>query len=571
MKREKGLNVKGIIVKTLFICASVYLWLFICLVLTFIILASTNSFAEDRSKKESWINKYGEIKESVLSTRAHEVFNRVLAAADRRAGIEPTLYIIKYDGVPLAQSLADGSVILTGKALEFCYKNRRPDEGDSKLAFVIGHELAHQFNGDFWHYKFLSTARDDKDSLQAFQDIKELAKNPEMLLAKELQADQYGIIYATLAGYNSNEIALRDKNFFLEWAERGMPSDHLKDSLLLVSQKRATAVAMRLKEVSNRILLFQLGVISYHIGRYDDATNLFERFASYFPGREVYSNIGTIYLKMAYDKFLSARTPGSFPFTLSFGIDVKTRAETINVSRGFTEGKYRKYKQFVKTAIENLKKAMEYDPFYQEAKNNLGCSYILENKYYAAVSVLEEALKLAPDNKRVQNNLAVAYILLGQEIGSSNLTAKAKKMLMAAKEEDYIAKSNWEALRLMNSKSNNIPLTYNVFEEPSHDFIIEFNPSIELKPGTMVSHENYLSMVEEISTAEKQVMRVLKGQEGKIFLLTRDSWVRLVLYKEPSGLKTDIKGGDKIEVYISSRGKKGVILSKIKAPDYFEF
>lgn len=188
--------------------------LLILLIMSAVLLladTTSDSFAEDRSKKEFWINKYGEIKESAFSIRAHEVFRRVLAAADRRGGVEPTLYIINFDGVPWAQSLADGSIILSRKGLEFCYKNHAPNEGDSRLAFVIGHELAHQFNGDFWHYKFLRTAEDDKNSLQAFQDIKELAKKPEMLLAKELQADQYGVIYATLAGYKSDKIVLKDR------------------------------------------------------------------------------------------------------------------------------------------------------------------------------------------------------------------------------------------------------------------------------------------------------------------------------------------------------------------------
>ncbi len=178
------MKIKEIISKNLLKSCSICAHL--CLI---IIFSSTNSFAEDRGKKEFWINKYGEIKESAFSIRAQEVFNGILAAADRRVGVEPVLHIIGYDGVPWAQSLADGSIILSKNGLEFCYKNQNSEEGDARLAFVIGHELAHQFNGDFWHYRFLRTAEDDKGSKQAFQDIKELAKKPEMFLAKELQAD----------------------------------------------------------------------------------------------------------------------------------------------------------------------------------------------------------------------------------------------------------------------------------------------------------------------------------------------------------------------------------------------
>lgn len=547
------------------------LWLNICVIVATIIFSSPNSFAEDRDKKEFWINKYGEIKESALSIRTYEVFKRILSAADRRVGIEPALYIINFDGVPWAQSLADGSIILTKNGLDFCYKNRSLEGGDARLAFVIGHELAHQFNGDFWHYKFLRTAEDDKNSMEAFQSIRELAKDPDMLLAKEIQADQYGIIYAALAGYKSDEIISKDKNFFLEWAEKESAYTYSQNIHLLL-KKRTSAVSMRLKEVADRIVLFQLGVISYHIGHFDDGLSLFSRFASYFPGREVYSNIGTIYLRVAYEKFLLSRTPESFPFLLSFGFDIKTRAEAIDISRsGFTEDKYIEYKKSIKIAIENLKKATEYDPFYQEAKNNLGCAYILENKYYDAISTLEEALKLAPNDRKVRNNLAVGYILLGQKIGSRDLTAKAEEILITAKEEDSVAKSNWDAFRFMEGKTKDIPLTSNFSDEQQRNFIINFNPFFELKPGMKISHKSLLSIIEEISDTEKEVIKVLRGQHGKIFLLTRNNRIRLVLYKEPQGLKTNIKGGERIEVYLSSRGKNGVILSKNKSPDYFEF
>lgn len=543
----------------------------LCSIFILILLPTPDSLASDRGKKEFWINKYGEIKESAVSIRAQEVFNRVLAAADKRVGIEPALYIIKYDGVPWAQSLADGSIILTKKGLEFCYKNQSLDEGNARLAFVIGHELAHQFNGDFWEYRFLRTAEESKNGMQAFQDIKELAKNREMLLAKELQADQYGIIYSALAGYKTDAIVSKDENFFHEWAEKENPQIYSQIDLLQLPRKRATAVAMRLKEVADRIALFHLGVISYHISRYDDALSLFNRFASYFPGREVYSNIGTIYLRKAYEKFLLSRTPDSFPFLLSFGIDIKTRAETIKISRGFTEERYREFKRLIKIANENLKKAIEYDPFYQEAKNSLGCVYILENKYYDAVSILEEALKSSPDNRKIQNNLAIAYILLGQEIGSNDLIEKAKIILMAVKEEDYIAENNREALSLVAGKSSNIPLTSSLSKEPSEDFTIKFTPPPKFKPGVKVSNEDKLSLVEEVSDKSHGVLKVLKVQNGKLFLLTKDNIIRLILYKEPSGMKTDMKGNEKIGIYVSRAGKNGVILSKNNSPDYFEF
>jgi tetratricopeptide (TPR) repeat protein len=541
----------------------------ITIILVVSLIFSAYSFADNSGRKDYWLNKYGEVRKGSLVSRAQEVFNRVLAAADRRVGIEPALYIINYGGTPWAQSLADGSVMLTKNALEFCYKSKNPEKGDERLAFVIGHELAHQFNGDFWHYKFLSTAQKDKEGQLAFQDIKELAKNPDNLLSKEIQADQYGIIYAALAGYRADEIISKDHNFFLEWLQKSDPSLYSSKGIISLSEKRARAVTMRLKEVSDRTILFQLGVISYYIGRYDDALNLFERFASYFPGREVYTNIGTIYLQIAYEKYLQSRTPESFPYSLSFGIDIRTRADSMPVARGFSEDKFREYKKAVQTAIGYLKKATEYDPFYREARNNLGCSYIIDSKYYDAVSMLEEGLKLSPGNKGIQNNLAIAYIMLGQELGSDNLLEKAEKILLSVKDGEPAARSNWNVLQRKKQRDNDVSSDTNQLDPFLHEAVIDFKPSLKLRYGE-TPRRNDLIILEEISTEGKELMKILKVQKNRIFILTKNEKVRLVLYKEPSRLNTDIKGGDGT-VYMSTKGKNGIIVSRNKKQDYFEF
>ncbi|RJR15909.1 MAG: hypothetical protein C4581_11185 [Nitrospiraceae bacterium] len=544
-------------------------FLFIAIFMAF---ASSGAFAEDRGRKEFWINKYGITKEYRYTARAYAVFERVLAAADRRTGIEPALYIVDYDKTPWAQALADGSIILSRKGLEFCYSRQAPEDGDSRLAFVIGHELAHQFNGDFWHYKFLRTAEDSDDNIRAFQDIKELAKSTDMLLAKELQADQYGIIFATMAGYNSDRIIAGDRNFFLEWAEKETPSGRLTENLRSLSSKRAKAVSMRLQEVSDRIVLFDMGVISYHLGRFDESLVLFKRFASFFPGREVYTNVGTIYLQMAYNKFRMARSPESFPYALSFGIEKRTRAESIDIaSKGFTETGYREYNELLHIATDNLKKAIEYDPFYHEAKNNLGCAYIMENRYYDAVSVLEDALKSAPDSAKIQNNLGVAYIMLGQSVGSKGLLEKAEKMLLAARTRDRKAGSNFTSYQRMFTDLNSGPESDSPIDDPFDDINIEFKSSPKYKPEMSVSPGYGLSLLEVISDRGDSDLKVLKKVRENIFILAMGDRIRLVLYKEPSQLITNIKGGEQRSVYVSGTGRNGVVISVNTSPDYFEF
>ncbi|MEW6602575.1 MAG: hypothetical protein AB1499_16500, partial [Nitrospirota bacterium] len=401
---------------------------------------------------------------------------------------------------------------------------------------------------------------------------KELAKSSDMLMAKELQADQYGIIFSTLAGYDSDKIVTRDRNFFIEWAEKETPSGRRNENLRAFSSRRAKAVTMRLEEVSERIVLFEMGVISYHLGRYDESLQLFKRFASFFPGREVYTNIGTIYLQKAYDKFRSARSPESFPFVLSFGIEKRTRAESINIAaQGFTEAGYREYNDLLRIATDNLKKAIEYDPYYYEAKNNLGCAYIIENKYYDSVSILEEALKSAPDSTKIQNNLGVAYVMLGQSIGSKDLLGKAEKILSSIREQDRGARSNYNSFERMYKDYGGSPRIYDQTDDPVEDVSIEFRSSSKYKPGMSVARGDGLPVVEVISDRGNSELRILKNYDGNMFILAAGGKIRLVLYKKTSDIITNIKGGEHPGIYVSGRGKKGAVLSAGRSPDYFEF
>ncbi len=543
------------------------------ILLTYVLvsLVCSGASAEDMGKKEYWINKYGEVKTGNLYQREHNIYNNLLSAADRRIGVEPSLYIIKHDGAPWAQSLADGSIILTNNALKFCYEGRSVENGDSRLAFVIGHEIAHQLNGDFWQYKFLNTKTGDKESSVAFQDIRELAKNPDLLLSKELQADQYGIIYATLAGYKSAEIITEDENFFFDWSKRSNPDLNASSGMASLSEKRLMSVRMRLKEVSDRIVLFKMGVMNYYMGRLGDAISLLSRYASYFPGREVYSNLGSIYLRQAYEHFLQSRTPESFPFALAFGIDSKTRAETIPVARGYSEEKYREYKKLLIPAIEDLKKAVEYDPFYSEAKNNLGCAYIIDNRYYDAAAVLEDALKLSPENSKIRNNVAVVYIMIGLEMGSDALLEKAESILAAAKEADNIAAINLNALNRMLQKNVDSTLGAAPLKDEQPDFSIEFPRSVRIKPGSVITKDNNYDLVEEISVTKKESLKVYKARKPQIFLLTKNNRICLVNYEYPSEIKTNIKDIGNSGVHISATGRNGVVVSKNGITDYFEF
>jgi tetratricopeptide (TPR) repeat protein len=526
---------------------------------------------EDRSRKDFWVGRYGEIREGPLAVRCREVFTRVLASADKRAGVEPSFHVIAYGGGPWAQTLSDGSILLTLNAVEFCYRNQPPEKGDARLAFVIGHELAHHFNGDFWEYRFLRSAKNEKGGKREFQDVRTVAKTPEVQLVRELQADQYGVVYASLAGYDSDIVISEDKSFFRQWAEKTLPEKGIRKELATTLDQREKAVYLRLKEISEKVSLFKLGVVSARVGRPDDALLLFRRFAADFPGREVYGNIGAVLLGRAYDRFLASRAPESFPFVLSFGVESSTRAELIDVGRRFSEEKYRDFKRNLGEAVENLEKSIGYDPFYAGARNSLGCARILEKKYYDAVSALEQAQKLSPGNARIEGNLAVASILLGQELGSEALFVRAESILKPLSSRNDAARTNWAAYRRSRGKQ--------VDGEGAPGFIVE-DPRLtiqpphvyrkEFQPGKKLPANHSMTVVDE--TVEGGVTtRVYTDATRKVVLLVRNGSIRLVMYREPPRLPPGAVAGGMGDVFVSRQGKNGCFLSDQRPMSYFEF
>jgi tetratricopeptide (TPR) repeat protein len=64
----------------------------------------------------------------------------------------------------------------------------------------------------------------------------------------------------------------------------------------------------------------------------------------------------------------------------------------------------------VRGSLQHLLKAVEIDPEYMEAHNNLGSRYLMLQEYDLAISAFRRALELDPSAAMVQLNLAVALM-----------------------------------------------------------------------------------------------------------------------------------------------------------------
>src|SRR5262245_16396523 len=197
--------------------------------------AAAAAQSREQEHVEYWRKNYQELRptEDARAATAYTIFQRLVQVAGTRPGVVPRLLIIVRDpwDIVLPIALPDGSIVLSKRVLDVCYQV--PAQGEDRLAFVLGHEIAHLLNNDLWHISFFT----HKPSMppEVF---------PAHVVASELRADEQGILYAAMAGFHTHAIVTLDPHvdFFVEWGralERigGVPVNQMRPT----PQERAEA------------------------------------------------------------------------------------------------------------------------------------------------------------------------------------------------------------------------------------------------------------------------------------------------------------------------------------------
>ncbi len=392
--------------------------------------------AQDATPADSagwWIRNYGllTIQEEPLVGRAEQVFGRVVAAADKKGNRLPSLVVIRGDGDPHAVALPDGSIVMSAGGLRLCYRDVPPVDGDARLAFLLGHELAHLSKDDFWHrsaFMALQKYPGTEDRRQLLEELLGQAGGAaasgesirSVVRVKELQADSYGLVYMTIAGYDPAVILGGGQSFFEQWV-RQLPHAAADGGEHPSPMDRAVFLRSQMVQVVEELDLFHFGVRLAQLGRYEDAVRLLERFSHRFPGREVFNNLGFCYYELARQAPAFQSHADSLRFKLPAVLDPYTPAGRYELRR--QEGpEYRQDPLFrgrLDQAIRCLREAADRDPFYVPARVNLASAFVLKGEYARALAAAEDASKLDPADASAGVAKAVALYLLGDNSGLS--------------------------------------------------------------------------------------------------------------------------------------------------------
>ncbi|MCP4699166.1 MAG: hypothetical protein GY862_20285 [Gammaproteobacteria bacterium] len=347
--------------------------------------------------------------------RTYKVFEKVRAAADKKLNRLPRLAIVRHSSDSGAVALPDDYIVLSSQTVKICYKGVSPQHGDARIAFILGHELAHLGNNDFWHKDFFNAIKNETGLRALLRDYRD-----EDGKEKEINADDQGFLYAAMAGFAVDKL-LGEKagkeSFFHYWQQQTAAS---ADDRYPTPAERAEVLRVRLKALLPKIKFFDFGVRLSHFEHCEDALYFFEEFLKIFRGREVYNNMGFCHLQLARKELGSE----AYVYWMPLLLDTATRAGSLSLPVARTlrgaanaRGPANIVDDYLMQAQSSLEIAVKLDPGYVPAWINLAVTgfYRGDIHIYEARAAVEKARQLAPDDLEIQALRALILYEEGRE------------------------------------------------------------------------------------------------------------------------------------------------------------
>jgi tetratricopeptide (TPR) repeat protein len=354
-----------------------------------------STIASDIGAVENHIKYYGGLaKNYPYQAKVQEIFERVQKTAIHNEIARSKLHIV--NGRPndpfTAIALPEGDIILSIPVVEFIYKNVDEKQGHVRLAFILGHELAHVVHGDVSPEVFNALSASEKRK-------------------KERQADEQGFLYAAMAGYAVDELLKKNgENFFVTWIKEtrwGLKTLDVEESAKGLHKR-----LHNLKKLLDNLPYFQFGIRLAHFDRCDDAIYFFKEFLTVFPSREVFNNLGLCELQRAQKELGDA----AYSYWLPSVLEVASQLEDFelpSIPKG--EELSMLARRFLNRAKGYFQSALDSDPLYLPTRLNLMTTTFYLGEIYEARVEIEKAHQLAPNDPEIQSWRAVILYEEGKQ------------------------------------------------------------------------------------------------------------------------------------------------------------
>ncbi len=346
----------------------------------------------------------------------YKVFDNLVQAYGRIHPSAPTLVITPIAGV-VAEAKDDGRIFIGEDFVELCTTLGK--DSANAMAMVLAHELAHHYHHHFWAATYGSAFADSDWG----KKIDSLGNAVAFRSYYESQADDFGLFFSYLAGYETFTIAEKVYNaiyshFQLPDELPGYPS----------KEERIAIAEMASARVKELIPIFETGKYLYILsisesGAYQQQllhkaeqcyTTLLDRNLA---SREIFNALGVIYLQSG----LSYLDPKQHPFHYPIILDEESRL--------YGEG-----------AIASAESTSGFGTNEAMAKTMLD----------KALYYLDEATDLDQHYGIAYLNRAIAYLLLQRPVDAQYYIGKAEEVALA-KENDRLLAFCWEVKGMLNA------------------------------------------------------------------------------------------------------------------------
>jgi tetratricopeptide (TPR) repeat protein len=275
------------------------------------------------------------------------------------------------------------------------------------LSVIIGHELAHYYNEHSFCTDFAFAIRNKNEVFS--KKVKLIDKNQKIIY--ETQADDKGLFYAAIAGYEPFEVQpkLLDAiytQYQLKDAD-GYPTKVQRKEIA----KNALLKAKKLYET------FALGLKYIQEKNYDKAIEAFNIVNNDFPSRENYNNLGVAKTRKALDLKAPSTIEKENPDRFLYPLEIENKSRlSIEITRGGLDDSSEEIEYLLKVAQKDFQEAIRLDPSYTKGYINLACVYDLLENPNAAIGTIKGLKPIEKQNTiEAKRILAIAYYHNNQE------------------------------------------------------------------------------------------------------------------------------------------------------------
>ena len=340
------------------------------------------------------------------------VYNNLISNIANNFPAPPEIKISKTKNNPAY--ISKGTIYIDLRLVElFC----NTENFESKIAYVLSHELAHHYLNHSWASK---TGLAYSNSLGEFIEDNSNQYSEKQRKLDESQADIFGGFFSQISGYQA--LSLGAETLKSIYKEYKVPEEMFGYPSL---RERVDILESNISNSNNLAKIFEFGNLSLAIGKLGMARNCFKEILSNnFTSREIYNNLGLSYLLNAIENSDVFVSKYSYPIF----IEQNTRAEVQSTRSGsFSNDPIRDLKEAIKYFDNSIRLDGGFEPakvnllvsslILYKLNDNLGKEYLNDLEKYSSI-----------DNVKLNDLKVIYHLLMGKVKKASKLASKGSQI-----------------------------------------------------------------------------------------------------------------------------------------------